>query len=118
MLTPITRVDWDRLTQVCQVLSGDTRLCDVYQDTRTYIFIAEVVRPSQLFYKIPAHNETVESLLRELLPEETLPATSTLPHSQRRIMSSTFAHEFERLGAFELLLDSGSDSSSESGESE
>lgn len=117
MLTPITRVSWDHLTQVCQVMRGETRLCDVYQDSRTKVFIAEVTRPSQLFYQIPAHNETVETLLRELLPDETLPETLTLPRSYRRIMTSTFAHEFERLGAFELLLEGGSDSD-ESDESE
>jgi hypothetical protein len=110
MLTRISTMPWDRLLQVCQIIRSEAVLCEVYIDTRSGIFIAESGEPRN-YYKIPAHNETVETLLRELLPDVTLPLS--LPRSQRRILSSTFSLEFERLGSFEFVLDMAESDSDE-----
>lgn len=112
MLTQIATMPWDHLEQVCQVIQRETVLCEIYRHTRDGIFIAEVGEP-RVYYNMPAHNETVETLLRELMPELSLPPS--LPRAQRRILSSTFPLEFERLGSFEFVLDNeDGDSSDES----
>lgn len=112
MLTQIATMPWDRLEQVCQIIRSETVLCEIYRDTRHGVYIAEVGEP-RVYYNMPAHNETVETLLRELMPELTL--SPSLSDSQRRILSSTFPAEFERLGSFEFVLDTeDGDSSDES----
>ena len=104
---------WDRLEQVCQIIRSEEVLCEIYRDTRQGVYIAEVGEP-RVYYQMPAHNETVEILLRELLPELTLPPS--LPRAQRRILSSTFPLEFERLGSFEFVLDTEEGDSSDESE--
>lgn len=111
MLTQIATMPWDRLQQVCQIIRDEAVLCEIYRDIRYGIYIAEVGEP-RVYYQMPAHNETVETLLHELLPELSLPPS--LPRAQRRILSSTFPLEFERLGSFEFVLDSEESDSDES----